>query len=310
MISAPTTCGSANCGARWTCRSPPSPRPRTRRPGPRSSRGCSTGAAPQIFLRGFDRPNIHLAFAVKDSPRSQILAFAAARKGQSGIVYCATRAKTESLAAALREAGPCGVHYHGGMEADDRRHGRVPLPAGGRADRRGDGRLRHGDRQAGHPLGRPCRPAEIHRGLLPGDRPRRPRRRAGRDADALRRRTTSACAAPRSTRAWRRPSARRPITRGSTRCWAWPRRRRAGGRCCWAISAKRPRPAAIATSATRPPDVFDGTEAVRKALSAMLRTGENFGAGHLIDILTGTRHRQGRASAATTSCRPSASAAT
>ncbi|MEM6374339.1 MAG: RecQ family ATP-dependent DNA helicase, partial [Pseudomonadota bacterium] len=54
------------------------------------------GQPPATFLRGFDRPNIHLAFAVKDSPRNQILNFAAARKGQSGIVYCGTRAKTET----------------------------------------------------------------------------------------------------------------------------------------------------------------------------------------------------------------------
>ncbi|MGB7271627.1 MAG: RQC domain-containing protein, partial [Albidovulum sp.] len=38
-----------------------------------------------------------------------------------------------------------------------------------------------------------------------------------------------------------------------------------------------------------PPEVFDGTDAVRKALSAMLRTGESFGAGHLIDILLGAK---------------------
>jgi len=37
-----------------------------------------------------------------------------------------------------------------------------------------------------------------------------------------------------------------------------------------------------------PVKLFNATEPVRKALSAVLRTGENFGAGHLIDILTGT----------------------
>ncbi|MEM7645205.1 MAG: RecQ family ATP-dependent DNA helicase, partial [Pseudomonadota bacterium] len=51
-------------------------------------------APPEIFLHGFDRPNLSLAFQPKNSPRSQILSFAAARKGQSGIVYCGTRAKT------------------------------------------------------------------------------------------------------------------------------------------------------------------------------------------------------------------------
>ena len=79
------------------------------------------GVAPATFLRGFDRPNIHLAFAVKNGPREQILAFAKARKGQSGIIYCGTRAKTEVLAQALREAGHLVCHYHAGMEAEDRR---------------------------------------------------------------------------------------------------------------------------------------------------------------------------------------------
>ena len=80
------------------------------------------GAPPATFLRGFDRPNIHLAFVAKDGPRGQILDFAATRKGQSGIVYCGTRAKTETLSQALLAAGHTACFYNGGMAADDRRH--------------------------------------------------------------------------------------------------------------------------------------------------------------------------------------------
>jgi ATP-dependent DNA helicase RecQ len=38
-----------------------------------------------------------------------------------------------------------------------------------------------------------------------------------------------------------------------------------------------------------PPAVWDGTEAARKLMSAMLRTGQRFGAGQLIDVLRGRR---------------------
>jgi ATP-dependent DNA helicase RecQ len=44
------------------------------------------GRTPRVVLRGFDRLNIRLAFAAKDLPRDQILAFAAARRGGAGIV--------------------------------------------------------------------------------------------------------------------------------------------------------------------------------------------------------------------------------
>ena len=79
------------------------------------------GAAPEIFLRGFDRPNLSLAFEVKSQPRQQVLSYAAARRGQSGIVYCGTRAKTETLAAALEAEGHSACAYHGGMEPEARR---------------------------------------------------------------------------------------------------------------------------------------------------------------------------------------------
>ena len=79
------------------------------------------GTPPETFLRGFDRPNIHLAFEPKNRPDHQILEYAEARRDQSGIVYCGTRAKTEELALKLRENGHNAYHYHAGMEADDRR---------------------------------------------------------------------------------------------------------------------------------------------------------------------------------------------
>ena len=63
------------------------------------------GVAPSSFLHGFDRPNIHFSFVVKDNPRRQIIEFVNQRKGQPGIIYCGTRAKTETLAKALEEVG-------------------------------------------------------------------------------------------------------------------------------------------------------------------------------------------------------------
>ena len=50
---------------------------------------------PRILLHSFDRPNIALNFAPKDKPRLQIDAFLARHHGDSGIVYAASRARTE-----------------------------------------------------------------------------------------------------------------------------------------------------------------------------------------------------------------------
>jgi len=252
------------------------------------------GEAPQSFLRGFDRPNIHLAFAAKESPRRQLMDFAAARKGQSGIIYCGTRAKTESLSQALREAGHAACHYHGGMEAEDRRivEARfqqedglivVATVAFGMGVDKPDIRwVAHADlpksiesyyQEIGR-AGRDGAPAEtltlfgpedirlrraqIDEGLAP------PERRA---ADHAR---LNALLGLAEALECRRAALLRYFGEQAGAC----------GRC---------------DLCDTPPDVFDGTEAVRKALSAMLRTGESFGAGHLVDILTGTETDKVRA---------------
>ncbi len=76
---------------------------------------------PHLFLRGFDRPNLRLAFAAKREPRRQLLDFVVPRKDRSGIVYAASRSKTEVLAEALRAAGVEALPYHAGLDAETRR---------------------------------------------------------------------------------------------------------------------------------------------------------------------------------------------
>jgi len=244
------------------------------------------GQPPQSFLRGFDRPNIHLAFAPKDSPRKQIMDFAAARKGQSGIVYCGTRARTESLATALRQSGHNACHYHGGMEPQDRRDVEtrfntddglivVATVAFGMGVDKPDIRwVAHADlpksieayyQEIGR-AGRDGAPAEtltlfgpddirlrraqIDEGLAPPER---------RMADHGR---LNALLGLAEALECRRATLLRYFGETATPC----------GNC---------------DLCDTPPETFDGTLAVRKALSAILRTEERFGAGHLIDILTG-----------------------
>ena len=142
--------------------------------------------APRILLHSFDRPNIALSFAPKDKPRLQIDAFLARHPGDSGIVYAASRARTETLAASLGEQGLSRARLSCRSRPRDAEPQPGRLPRRGRRRDRRDHRLRHGHQQAGRALRRARRHAGRHRELLSGDRPRRPRRPAGRHADPLR----------------------------------------------------------------------------------------------------------------------------
>jgi ATP-dependent DNA helicase RecQ len=252
------------------------------------------GDSPEVFLRGFDRPNLSLAFEVKNQPRQQILSYAAARRGQSGIVYCGTRAKTETLAQALRDDGHSACAYHGGMEADDRRAVEHRFATE-------DGLIVVATVAFGMGVDKP----DI-RWVAQADLPKSIEAyyqeigRAGRDG------------APADTLTLYGPDDIRFRRTQIDEGLAPPERKSADHArlnallgLAEAVSCRRQKllgyfgeaaePCGNCDLCARPPEVFDASTAVQKALSAILRTGEWFGTGHLVDILTGTETEKVRA---------------
>ena len=73
------------------------------------------GDAPE-FTRSFDRPNIRLNFQPKDNPARQIERFLKHRRSESGIIYCSSRKRTEQLAETLRKDGFDALPYHAGLD--------------------------------------------------------------------------------------------------------------------------------------------------------------------------------------------------
>src|ERR1700704_4011623 len=70
------------------------------------------------FVASFDRPNIRYEIVDKQNAPAQLKAFITDRHaGDAGIVYCLSRAKVEDIAAALTEAGIAALPYHAGLDA-------------------------------------------------------------------------------------------------------------------------------------------------------------------------------------------------
>lgn len=69
---------------------------------------------------GFDRPNIKLTVEAKQDWKRQLLGFVKQHAGQSGIVYCLSRKKTEEVAAFLAQNGCRALAYHAGMTKEAR----------------------------------------------------------------------------------------------------------------------------------------------------------------------------------------------
>ena len=76
---------------------------------------------PSVFIAGFDRPNIYLSMLPKNKAKEQILSFIKPFKGQTGIIYCSTRKKTEEWSKYLKEHSFNALPYHAGMTVENRK---------------------------------------------------------------------------------------------------------------------------------------------------------------------------------------------
>lgn len=70
---------------------------------------------PDRFVSGFDRPNIRYSVRIKTNANAQLLDFLDDHRGEAGIVYCLSRRKTEATAELLRGAGHDALPYHAGL---------------------------------------------------------------------------------------------------------------------------------------------------------------------------------------------------
>jgi ATP-dependent DNA helicase RecQ len=75
----------------------------------------------KVFVSSFHRPNLRLSAAPKLGETAQLFEFLRRHKGECGIVYCGSRAKTERVAAKLGEKGFPALPFHAGLDPAHKR---------------------------------------------------------------------------------------------------------------------------------------------------------------------------------------------